>query len=412
VSLSDLDCRYAKPTTSAYRLFDSGGLYLHVMTTGKRVWRLKYRLYGKEKLLTLGTYPGVTLIKAREKRDIAKQALETGVDPGQQKKDEKLLAQFKQAQTVQLVATEWYHRNLPTWSPSYAKNVLSRLQQNIFPFIGQQPIASLTIQQLLVCLQKVEDRNRNDLAHRVLQMMGQIMRYAVITERANRDITPDMKGALKKYVKGHFASIEIDELPGLLKAIEVNDARLFKQTILALKLMLLTFVRTSELINATWDEFDLANKVWSIPAERMKMRKAHTVPLSNQSVSILQELSELFGQQGYILPSAFRKNKPISNNTILKALERLGYGKLMTGHGFRALAMSAIKEQLGYRHEVVDRQLAHQPKSKVDKAYDRAQFLTERTTMMQEWADYIDVISGSAKVARVRKPSPIAHRRA
>lgn len=397
MSLSDLDCRHAKPAASAYRLFDSGGLYLHVMPSGKRVWRLKYRFSGKEKLLTLGAYPGVTLIKAREKRDVAKQTLETGIDPGQQKKDEKALAQFKQAQTVQLLALEWYNRNLPSWSPSYAKNVLSRLQQNIFPFIGQQPIASLTVQQLLVCVQKVEDRNRNDLAHRVLQMMGQIMRYAVITGRAERDITVDMKGALKKYVKGHFASIEIDELPNLLNAIEVNDARLFKQTILALKLIMLTFVRTSELIQATWDEVDLGNKVWSIPAERMKMRRAHVVPLSNQAVSILEELGELFGRQGYLFPSAFRRNKPISNNTILKALERLKYGKLMTGHGFRALAMSTIKEKLGYRHEVVDRQLAHQPKSKVDKAYDRAQFLAERTIMMQAWADYIDSVAASKK---------------
>ncbi len=373
------------------------------MPTGKRVWRLKYRFYGKEKLLTLGTYPGVTLIQAREKRDIAKQTLETGVDPGQQKKDEKVLAQFKQAQTVQLVAMEWYNRNLPTWSASYAKNVLSRLQQNIFPFIGQQPVASLTVQQLLTCLQKVEDRNRNDLAHRVLQMMGQIMRYAVITQRADRDMTADMKGALKKYIKGHFASIEVDELPKLLKAMEVNDARLFKQTILALKLMLLTFVRTSELINATWEEVDLVNHVWRIPPERMKMRKAHIVPLSHQVISILQELSELFGEQGYLLPSAFRKNKPISNNTLLKALGRLGYEKVMTGHGFRSLAMSTIKEKLGYRHEVVDRQLAHQPKSKVDKAYDRAQFLAERTQMMQSWADYIDSVSASARVTKIEQ---------
>ncbi|QMW06703.1 tyrosine-type recombinase/integrase [Spirosoma foliorum] len=411
MSLSDLDCRHAKPATSAYRLFDSAGLYLHVMPTGKRVWRLKYRFYGKEKLLTLGTYPGVTLIKAREKRDIAKQTLEAGVDPSQQKKDEKALAQFKQAQTVQLVATEWYNRNLPTWSPSYAKNVFSRLQQNIFPFIGQLPVASLTVQQLLACLQKVEDRNRHDLAHRVLQMMGQIMRYAVITERASRDITSDMKGALKKYVKGHFAAIEIDELPDLIKAIERNDARLFKQTVMALKLILLTFVRTSELINATWVEIDLENKVWSIPAERMKMRKAHIVPLSNQVISILEELGELFGKQGYILPSAFQKNKPISNNTILKALDRLKYGKLMTGHGFRALAMSTIKEKLGYRHEVVDRQLAHQPKSKVDKAYDRAQFLAERTKMMQEWADYIDALPASAKPVKLSEPLHVAHKK-
>lgn len=393
MSLSDLDCRHAKPLSRAYKLTDSGGLYLHVMPTGKRVWRYKYRLYGKEKLLTIGSYPSTTLIVAREKRDKAKEELEAGNDPAQQKQDEKQLARFKGTQTVELIAMEWYNQNLSYWAPSYSKHILSRLKANVFPFIGQIPVAALSVQHVLNCVQKVEDRKKFDLAHRTLQMIGQVLRFAVASGRAERDFTNDLRGALKRYNKGHFAAIDTDELPDLIKAINKNDARLFKQTILALKLILLTFVRTSELIHATWDEFDLTKSVWVIPAERMKMRKTHIVPLSRQVMDILIELKQLFGDKGYIMPSAFKRDKPMSNNAILGALDKLNYKGIMTGHGFRALAMSTIKEKLHYRHEVVDRQLAHLPKSKIDRAYDRAKFMAERTQMMQDWADYIDSLA-------------------
>lgn len=393
MSLSDLDCRHAKPLSKPYKLTDSGGLYLHVMPSGKRVWRFKYRVYGKEKLLTIGSYPTITLIAAREKRDKAREDIELGNDPAQKKQDEKQLARFKGAQTVELIAMEWYNQNLSYWAPSYSRHILSRLKANVFPFIGHVPIAAISVQHVLNCVQKVEERKKFDLAHRTLQMIGQILRYAVASGRAERDFTKDLRGALKRYTKGHFAAIDTDELPDLLKAIDKNDARLFKQTVLALKLILLTFVRTSELINATWAEFDMEKSIWTIPAERMKMRKLHIVPLSKQVKSILLELKEHFGGEGYILPSAFKRDRPISNNAILNALDKLNYKKIMTGHGFRALAMSAIKEKLHYRHEVVDRQLAHLPKSKVDKAYDRAKFLTERTQMMQDWADYVDGLS-------------------
>jgi len=242
-------------------------------------------------------------------------------------------------------------------------------------------------------MRKIEERKAYHMTRRVLQIIGQIMRYAVVTGRADRDFTPDLKGALKKYKKGHYAAIDADELPNLLQAIYKNEPRLYKQTILAIKLILLTFVRTSELINATWDEFDFENKIWRIPAQRMKMRLPHIVPLSKQVNDILEELGNAYGRKGYILPSIVNWKKPISNNTILSGLGRLGYKGIMTGHGFRALAMSTIKEKLGYRHEVVDRQLAHLPKSLIDQAYDRAMFLPDRTKMMQEWADYIDSIS-------------------
>ncbi len=392
MSLCDLDCRQAKPKEKAYRLHDSGGLYLDVKTTGKKIWRLKYKFFDKEKLFTIGQYPQITLIVAREKRDQAKEKLSAGVDPSQEKQDQKRLARFKQTQTFELVAREWHKHNLKTWSPNYGRDILRRLTRNVFTEIGDLPISKVTIQDLLACLRKVEDRKAHDMAKRVLQMMGQVMRYAVITGRAERDITVDLRGALVKYKKGHYAAIESDKLPELLRGLNKNDARLFKQTILAIKLILLTFVRTSELINATWSEFDLEKGEWQIPAERMKMRTAHFVPLSRQVILLLQDLKQSFGKSSYILPSVVHNDKPISNNTILVGLKRLGYHKIMTGHGFRALAMSTIKEKLNYRHEIVDRQLAHLPRGKIDQAYDRAKFIPDRVKMMQEWADYIDSI--------------------
>jgi integrase len=399
--LSDLQCRQAKPQPKNYRLFDGGGLYLDVRTAGSRTWRLKYKFFGKEKLLTIGPYPSISLLEARTKREQAKILLRNGTDPAREKQEAKRLAHYRQAQTFQLVAEEWFAQNLPTWSKNYADNIRNRLRADVYPALGSAPVGTLTVQEVLACLRKVEARGCHDLAHRILQVFRQIMRYAVVTGRAERDVTAELKGALSRYRKGHFASIDGDQLPNLVRAIDTNEARLFKQTTIALKLIMLTFVRTSELINARWEEFDLASALWTIPAERMKTRIAHQVPLSRQVLALLHELRETYGGTGYILPSVVRRGKPISNNTILKALDRLGYGKKMTGHGFRALALSSIKEKLHYRHEVVDRQLAHLPRTQVDQAYDRANFLTERKKMMQDWADYIDAVSSRTPTANI-----------
>jgi integrase len=395
MSLTDLKCRQAKPKDKTFRLFDTGGLYLEVKPTGTKVWRLKYKFYGKEKSLTIGKYPAISLLAARIEKETAKTSLETGIDPASQKQESKRLRRFNQAQTFELVALEWHKKNYDTWSPNHAMHILSRLKQNVFPIIGQKPISLVTVQDILICMQKIEERKAYHMTRRVLQIIGQVMRYAVVTGRADRDFTSDLKGSLKKYKKGHYAAIEPDKLPDLMKAINKNEARLYKQTILAIKLLLLTFVRTSELINARWEEFDFEKSIWNIPAERMKMRLPHVVPLSKQVVDILNELGDFYGRNGYILPSIINMHKPISNNTILQGLGRLGYKKIMTGHGFRALAMSTLKEKLGYRHEVVDRQLAHLPKNKIDQAYDRATFIPDRIKMMQEWADYINTISMS-----------------
>ena len=388
--LTDMLCRNAKPKAKPYKIFDGGGLYLEVMPTGSQHWRLKYRIHDKEKRLSLGPYPLTSLSEAREKRDKAKKSIERFVDPSLERKEEKRIAKLKAAQTFELVAREWHTRHYTTWSQRHADAILYRLEREVFPRIGHLPLTSITPPIIHACIQKIEDRGAQEMARRALQMCGQVFRYGVVTGRVDTDMTRDLKGSLKKFIRGHYASIEVDELPDLIKKINKNDARLFKQTILALKMMMLTFVRTRELIDATWDEFDFDKAVWSIPAHRMKMREPHVVPLAKQTVEILHELHSMNGRGKYVFPSIPRPNKPMSNCTILGGLKRLGYNGKMTGHGFRSLAMSAIKEKLSYQHEVVDRQLAHLPRNVVDKAYDRAKFLPQRKQMMQDWADYID----------------------
>jgi len=390
MSLCALACQNSTPQSKPYKLYDELGLYLHVLKTGKKVWRIKYTFLGKEKLYTIGVYPVFGLAEARTERNKVLKLVTENIDPSAKKQEEKRLAKYKAAQTFELVALEWHKNYYDTWTERHAKNILNRLKQNVFPCFGKANIAKVNIEDALACLQKIEGRGCNDMAKRVSHIIGQVMRYATQTGRAKRNFMPDMKGALKKYKRTHYAAITHKELPDLISAINRNEKRLYRQTILGLKLIMLTFVRTNELINATWDEFNLDKKVWEIPAERMKMKRPHTVPLSRQVIEILLELKEMFGDDGFILRGVRRNKKPMSNITLLKALERLGYKGKMTGHGFRALAMSTIKQVLKYQHEVVDRQLAHEHGDQVDAAYDRATFMDDRIIMMQDWADYID----------------------
>jgi integrase len=302
------------------------------------------------------------------------------------------------ANTFEGLAREWHERNIERWTPLYAQDILHRLEMDIFPQIGKRPIAGISPVHVLDALRKIEKRGAHEMSHRAMQYCGQIFRYAVVTGRAERNPASDLKGALKPAKHTHYAALEPKDLPEFLKTLERNDARLYVQTRLAIRLLMLTFVRTGELIKAAWDEFDLEAAEWSIPAERMKMRKPHIVPLSKQAIAIVRELHKLNGNRDWILASAAKPRQHMSNNTILKALERLGYKGRMTGHGFRALAMTTIKEKLKIPHEVVDRQLAHAPRSKVDAAYDRTKFLDERRKMMQKWADYIDAVAAGGKI--------------
>tara|TARA_R110002094_G_scaffold153391_1_gene140930 strand:+ start:165 stop:1307 length:1143 start_codon:yes stop_codon:yes gene_type:complete len=370
-------------------------MYLEVRPNGSKYWRYKYRFIGKEKLLALGVYPETSLAEAREKLLRARKLLEGGVDPSQERKKKKALAKESAENTFEVIAWEWYANRKSRWRKRYAEEIITRLEKDIFPEIGNIPIVEIEPPLLLHVIRKIENRGAYELAKRQLQKCGEIFRYAIATGKALRDPSQDIKEALMPVRKEHFAAIDVKELPEFIAALERNDARLYQSTRNALKLIMLTFVRTSELINATWEEIDFDNKEWVIPAERMKMGKVHIVPLSCQAIEVLENQKILAGQWPLVFPSSVKPRNSISNNTILGALKRLGYQGRMTGHGFRALAMSAIKQELGYRHEVVDRQLAHVPKNKIDKAYDRALFLRERKIMMQEWADYLDEIANN-----------------
>lgn len=401
MKLSDKTCKTAKPKEKSYKLFDGGGLFLEITSNGSKLWRLKYRYLGKEKRISLGAYPIVSLADARTGRDKAKKLLTQGIDPSGAKKEVKRDAIRNAENTFKAVALEWHENQKPIWSKNHALNVMRRFDVDIFPYIGNRPIADLNPPEVLEeVLRRIEKRGALDVTARVKQICGQVFRYGIATGRCQRDATADLKGALKANQTQHFACLDIKEMPEFLDTLERNEARLFHRTRRAIRLLMLTFVRTSELVNATWDEFDLDNALWEIPGWRMKMRNPHIVPLSRQAVALLREQKKETGHLNtpWVFPAQPRPKDPMSNNTILFAIGRLGYKKRMTGHGFRALAMSNIKEKLGYRHEVVDRQLAHAHKSKIDRAYDRAQFLDERTVMMQEWADYMDAVASGGKV--------------
>lgn len=400
MKLTDTKCRNAKPAVKAYKLPDGHGMYLEIMPHGSKLWRMKYRhpITRKENRISLGSYPEVSLQEAREKLYAARKQHAAGIDPAQAKKDVLRHARLNAGNTFENVAREWHEHNKGKWSESYSSDQLRRLEADIFPQMGYRPIADITSPEVLEVIRKIENRGAHELARRAMQTCGQIFRYAVGTGKAASDPTRDLQGLLKPSKKGHFAALDAKALPEFLAALNKNEARLYAQTLRAMRLLMLLFVRTSELIGAKWEEFDLDAGVWEIPAERMKMKRPHIVPLSRQAVAILKEQKELTGKWSWVFPNIGKPLKHMSNNTILVALKRMGYKGRMTGHGFRALAMSTIKEKLGYRHEVVDRQLAHAPRNKVDAAYDRAQFLDERKVMMQDWADYIDTVATGGTV--------------
>lgn len=398
MKLTDSRCRTCKPTDKVQKLADGGGLYLEVTPAGGKIWRQKYRYDGKEKRLTHGQYPLVSLAEAREKRDAAKKLLLTDVDPGEAKKDAKIQRQIKAATTFELVAREWHEHKKPEWTEKYSDTIINRLEVDVFPVIGNIPIEDMKPYILLQMLKDVEARGVYETTRRINQYCSQIFRYAVVTGRMERDITGDIRGALKTRKVKHHAAIDPLELPEFLKTLERNEARMYKPTRLAVQLMMLTFVRTGELINMRWKEIDWDAKRWVVPAERMKMGKAHIVPLSRQALAILEELKTYNGFREWVFASHTFPRQPMSNNTILAALNRMGYKGRMTGHGFRALALTTLQERLGYPFEIADVQLAHAKKHSLGEAYDRAQFLEQRTKMMQDWADYLDRAAVEEKV--------------
>lgn len=393
MALKDAACKAAKPKEKDYKLTDGNGLYLHVMPNGAKYWRYKYRFLKKQKVLALGVYPETSLLEAREKHRDAHKLVTQGIDPSAKKQDIKKQQASHFENTFEAVARDWYDHKKADWSDINAETVLKRLEKDVFPVIGKVPIKTITHKTLLDLASSVKERGAHELAKRIIQMCRHIYQYAVVTGRAEKNIAADLKGLVKSEPKSHYAAIEARELPQFIADLRHHKIRLNQQTYLAVNLMMLTFVRTGEMIKAEWGEFDFEAKIWIVPAKRMKMKKDHIVPLSSQAIEILQELRELHSHPKYVFPSRKDRNQHMSNNTILMALDRMGYRGKMTGHGFRALAMSTIMEKLHYRHEVPDAQLAHAKRGDVARAYDRAKFIAERTVMMQEWADYLDSLS-------------------
>ena len=393
--LTEIQCKNAQPSEKTTKLFDGGSLYLEITPKGKKHWRLKYRSPdGKEKRASFGSYPLVSLKEAREKRDEAKKLLIEHKDPVREKRRKKEQAVAEMGNTFEKVALEWHHHHLGEWKEDHAKTIMNRLERDVFPIIGNLPIRELTHKNLLDMAKSIQARGANELAKRVIQMSRHIFQYAIITGRTDRNLAEDLKGLIKAKPKKHFASLDMKELPEFLGVLYANEARLMPLTHLAVQFLMLTFVRTGEMIKAEWDEFDFEAKTWLIPARRMKMKKDHLVPLSEQTLEVLRQVRDLHTNQKYVFPSRARPRNHMSNNTVLMALRRMGYAGEMTGHGFRSLAMSAIMEKLHYRFEVPDAQLAHAKRHSLGDAYDRAKFIPERIKMMQDWADYLDSVRG------------------
>lgn len=403
MALTDTACKNAKcPDGKARERFtDSGGLYLEVVPTGGKHWRWKYRFGAKEKRLALGSYPQVSLAMARRARDDARDLQKSGTDPVAAKKDAKLMSKVQQENSFEAVARAWHSHWAENKTPRHAEYVMRRLEADVFPHLGSKPIVEVTAPQLLMVAKKIEARDAVDIAKRAWQTCSQIFRFALANGFVERNPATDVKpsDALKPRRKTHYARLEGKEMPELLRKIEAYQGT--PVTRLSMKLMALTFVRTGELIGAHWDEFDLEAAEWRIPAERMKMKTPHIVPLSKQALEVLAAIHELRGLSGLLFPGERDHEKPMSNNTILSALKRMGYAGRMTGHGFRGVASTILHEQ-GFDHAHIELQLAHQERDDVSAAYNFATYLPQRRKMMQAWADHLDQLRAGAKIISIR----------
>jgi len=387
-------------TSKPYRVTDEKGLYIEVTPKGGKRWRFKFRFGGKEKLLSVGIYPDVSLKAARIKRDDLRVLVADGIDPSQVRKAEKITTGG--LNSFEAIAREWHIKFSANWTKEYTARTLTHLEKNIFPWLGSININDITPPELLACLRRIENRGALDTAHRVLQISGSVFKYAVTTGQAERNQAADLVGALPPAKTKHHASItDPKEIGGLMRAIQSYSGSIITAT--ALKLSPLVFVRPGELRKAEWSEIDLDNAEWRIAPHKMKMRVLHIVPLSKQAIEVLKEIQPLTGRDQYVFPSNRTITRPMSNNTINAALRRLGFTKdEMTAHGFRSMASTLLNEQ-GWNGDAIERQLAHSEGNGVRAAYNYAQHLPERKKIMQAWADYLDGLAGGADVIAINK---------
>lgn len=399
--LTNTQIRKAKPTEKTQRLFDGGGLYLEISPKGGKWWRLKYRFGGKEKRLSLGVYPDISLKEARERRDEARKLLANEIDPSENRKAVKAAKVEQAGNSFEVVACEWYAKHSPNWSANHGDRIIRRLERDIFPWIGGKPIAEISAPQLLEVIRRIEQRGALETAHRALGNCGQVFRYAVATGRAERDPSGDLRGALPPVKGTHFASVtDPTKVAGVLRALDSYEGTLTVRC--ALRLAPLVFVRPGELRHAKWEDIDLEAAEWRYTVTKTDTQ--HIVPLSRQAVEILTELHPLTGRGHYVFPGARSASRPMSDNAILAAMRRMGIGKdEMSGHGFRAMARTILDEVLGFRPDYIEHQLAHAVRDPNGRAYNRTAHLPERRKMMQEWADYLDKLKAGAEIVPINQ---------
>jgi integrase len=405
--LSDPKCKNAKPQSKPFKLSDGGGLYLLVQPNGSKYWRLAYRWHGRQRTLAIGVYPTVSLLEARTARDTAKRNLAANLDPSAVKRQNKRAAKIASGNTLEVVALEWYENWKDAQTSYYAGQILRRLKADVFPTVGTRPIAEIEPLELLDLLRQVEQRGALEMARRLRQLLGQIFRFAIITGRAKHDPSVSLKGALRATGElKHHRAMPLTEMPNFLQQLETYDGN--PQTKLALKLVTLTFLRTTELRAGKWEELENLDEntaIWRIPASRMKMRLEHLVPLSRQAVKVLKQLRAQSGSSPYMFPSPSREGF-MSNNTMLYALYRMGYHGRATTHGFRGVASTVLNESNLFNRDWIERQLAHVERNEVRRAYNAAEWMPNRRLMVQWWADHLDNMTSTdanvISISRVR----------
>jgi integrase len=399
--LTDSMARNAKPAAKAVRMFDRDGLYLEISPRGGKWWRLKYRYAGKEKRVSLGVYPEVNLKMARARTIAARQLLDAGVDPSENRRAAKAAQVQGAANSFEVVAREWIEQQMKSWVKGHGERILTRFERDIFPWIGARPIADVTAPELLTTVRHIEKRGALETAHRALGNCGQVFRYAIATGRAKRDPTGDLRGALRAVRPKHFAAVTEPRAVGaLMRAIDSYEGSLTVRC--ALRLAPLVFVRPGELRRAEWAAMDLDGAEWRYTVT--KTNTPHIVPLSSQAVAILRELKPLTGCGRYVFWSGRSSQRPMSDMAILAAMRRMGIAKdEMSGHGFRAMARTILDEVLGFRPDFIEHQLAHAVRDPNGRAYNRTAHLAERRKMMQAWADYLDKLKVGADVIPILK---------
>lgn len=381
-----MQIRRAKPEAKAYTLGDGQGLSLLIEPNGSKSWRFRYRFAGKPKMISLGVYPTITLADARSRRADARKLVAEGKNPSEVRKEQKIALQTESESAFEKIATEWHQMKSAKWSEGYAADIMEAFQNDIFPFVGTRPVGEIKPLELLNVLRKIEKRGALEKMRKVRQRCSEVFRYAIATGRAEFNPAADLSSALEVHQSNHFPFLKADEIPDFIRAL--NSYTGSRLVLIATKLLMITGVRTIELRAALWAEFDLGNAIWEIPAERMKMRRPHLVPLSTQALDLLEELKIMTGNYRYVFPGRNDPNKPMSEASINQVIKRIGYGSKVTGHGFRHTLSTILHEQ-GYESSWIEIQLAHVDKNRIRGTYNHALYLEKRMSMMQYYSDVI-----------------------